>query len=71
MSTWRDKYPQVQAETSVAHGGPARVLVGMSHTAQVVIVGSRGHGSWSAAVLGSVGLQLIHHADCPVLISRS
>jgi nucleotide-binding universal stress UspA family protein len=71
MSPWRDKYPRVQAETSVAHGGPARVLVGMSHTAQLVIVGGRGHGGWSAAVLGSVGLQLIHHADCPVLISRS
>jgi len=68
LAPWREKYPEVAVEALVAQGGAARVLVGVSHTAQVIVVGSRGHGSFTGTVLGSVGMQLLHHADCPVLI---
>lgn len=70
LSPWREKFPEVQVEELVAHGAAARVLVGVSHTAQLVVVGTRGHGSFTGTLLGSVGLQLLHHADCPVLINR-
>jgi len=33
-------------------------------------VGSRGHGSFSHALLGSVSQHCVHHAPCPVLIAR-
>lgn len=62
---------QVRVETVVSHFGAAAVLVGASHTAQLVVVGSRDHGALTGMVLGSTGLQLIHHADCPVLIVRA
>ena len=70
LAPWRDKYPDVAVEALVAKGGAARVLVGVSHTAQLVVVGSRGYGAITGTVVGSVGLQLLHHADCPVLIAH-
>lgn len=70
VAPWRAKYPDVTVETLVAHGGAAAVLVGVSHSAQLVVVGSRGHGVIAGTLLGSTGLQLLHHAECPVLIVR-
>jgi len=70
MAPWRDKFPGVATETLVAHGSAAKVLVDLSSTAQLVAVGTRGHGDVAATLLGSVGLQLLHHAHCPVLIAR-
>jgi nucleotide-binding universal stress UspA family protein len=66
-----DKYPAVPVHVEVAGGNPAEVLVEASREAQVVIVGSRGHGGFAGLLLGSVGLHLIHHADCPVLLVRT
>jgi len=71
LAPWRQKYPTVSVETMVSHDSPAAVLVGVSHGAQLVVVGSRGHGTIAGVLLGSVGAQLLPHADCPVLIARS
>lgn len=68
---WRDKYPSVEVETSIARGSAGRVLVDASSTAGLVVVGSHGHGAVVGTLLGSVSLQVLHHADCPVLIVRS
>jgi len=70
LAPWRDKFPDVAVEALVAHGGAAGALAGVSKSAQIVVVGSRGHGSLTGTLLGSVGLQLLHHADCPVVIAR-
>jgi nucleotide-binding universal stress UspA family protein len=68
LAGWQEKYPSVKVEALLAHGRTAEVLVGASHTAQLVVVGSRGHGGFTGLLLGSVGQQLMHHAECPVLI---
>ena len=48
-------------------GGDARqALVAESAGADLVVVGTRGLGRVSAAVLGSVSTYLLHHALCPV-----
>lgn len=70
LEPWRQKYPQVVTEAVVSHDGPAAALTAMSHDAQLVVVGSRGHSALAGVVLGSTGMQLSHHADCPVLIAR-
>jgi nucleotide-binding universal stress UspA family protein len=70
VATWREKYPNVPVKTVVARGSAARVLVGVSKTAQLVVVGTRGHGGFAGLLLGSVGQQLLHHAESPVLIAR-
>lgn len=71
LAGWRDKYPEVPVDHIVAEGGAAGTLVACSHAAQLMVVGSRGHNAVGEALLGSVGLQLLHHADCPVLIART
>ncbi|HTJ33139.1 MAG TPA: universal stress protein [Dactylosporangium sp.] len=68
LAPWLVRYPDVKVEALVAAGRAAKVLVGVSDTAQLVVVGSRGHGGFAGLLLGSVGQQLMHHAECPVLI---
>ncbi|GAA0899946.1 universal stress protein [Virgisporangium ochraceum] len=65
-----EKYPTVTAEVHVVGGDPADLLVEASRTAGLVVVGSRGHGGFTGLLLGSVGLHLMHHSRCPVLIAR-
>jgi nucleotide-binding universal stress UspA family protein len=65
-----DKYPDVDVKVVVADGDAAQLLVDVSHRAQLTVVGSRGHGGFTGLLLGSVGMHLIHHAHCPILIAR-
>lgn len=57
-----------QVEPRVEKGNPAAVLVKASKEAQLVVVGSRGLGSFAGMLLGSVSQQLVSHAECPVLV---
>jgi nucleotide-binding universal stress UspA family protein len=52
----------------VVQGHPAKVLVDQAADADLLVVGSRGHGGFTGMLLGSVGLHVIAHATCPVLI---
>lgn len=70
LAPWRGKYPDVLVETVLTHKTAAALLVAGSHNARLIVVGSRGHGELTGTVLGSVGLQLLHHAECPVMIVR-
>ncbi|GAA3293559.1 universal stress protein [Dactylosporangium vinaceum] len=70
LEPWQERYPDVKVEALVAPGRAAKALLGVSHTAQLVVVGSRGHGGFAGLLLGSVGQQLMHHAECPVLIAH-
>ena len=54
----------------VGSGHPADVLLTAADGADLLVVGSRGHGSFADALLGSVGQYCVHHAHCPVLIMR-
>ncbi|MEU0562972.1 universal stress protein [Dactylosporangium maewongense] len=68
VAGWREKYPAVALETRLVNGRTAQALLDASGTAQLVAVGSRGHGGFAGLLLGSVGQHLMHHAACPVLI---
>lgn len=54
----------------VVHGHPAQALLAAAVGADLLVVGSRGHGSFAEALLGSTGQHCVHHAHCPVLIMR-
>lgn len=49
-------------------GGAAKVLLNQSAGAQMLVVGSRGHGGFIGLLLGSVSAACAEHARCPVLI---
>ncbi|QWT23769.1 universal stress protein [Subtercola sp. PAMC28395] len=55
-------------EQKTTEGAPARVLIDESANADMVIVGSRGHGGFAGLLLGSVSSQCAEHAGCPVLV---
>ena len=54
----------------VLEGDAAAVLIRESADADLLVVGSRGHGGLAEAMLGSVGQHCVHHAACPVVIIR-
>jgi nucleotide-binding universal stress UspA family protein len=58
----------VEVRQRVVGGHPAQVLIDAAQRAHLLVVGSRGHGTFSAALLGSVALQCIQHAPCPVVV---
>jgi nucleotide-binding universal stress UspA family protein len=60
----------VAIERRVDQGAPAAVLVEESRGADLLVVGSRGHGGFAQLLLGSVSQQCAQHAFCPVVIVR-
>jgi nucleotide-binding universal stress UspA family protein len=73
-STLRDAIPDaddVHIERRVVEGAPAAILVEESRSADLLVVGSRGHGGFAQLLLGSVSQQCAQHAACPVTIVRS
>ncbi len=54
----------------VVEGNAAQVLLDASDGADLLVVGSRGHGGFTEALLGSVSQHCVHHANCPVVVIR-
>ncbi|MEV8181003.1 universal stress protein [Specibacter sp. NPDC078692] len=52
----------------VRRGRPVPVLLNLAQSAQMLIVGSRGHGGFAGMLLGSVSSACAAHARCPVLV---
>ena len=60
----------VRITGQVLEGNAAQVLVKESAGADLLVVGSRGHGGFVEALLGSTGQHCVHHATCPVVVIR-
>ncbi|TPG32876.1 universal stress protein [Mycolicibacterium hodleri] len=55
-------------KTDIISCRPVPALVDTSKDAQLLVVGSRGHGRLDRVVLGSVSTGLCHHSHCPVAV---
>ena len=60
----------IEAESVVREGQAAEVLVEEAASADMLVVGSRGHGGFAGLLLGSVSAQCAHHALCPLVVVR-
>jgi nucleotide-binding universal stress UspA family protein len=60
--------PPGQVREIIRRGSAAHELIQASQGAQLLIVGSRGHGGFSGLLLGSVSSAAAQHARCPILI---
>jgi len=58
----------VDIVTHVVEGHPAEVLPHTAIGADLLVVGSRGHGTFAGILLGSVSQHCAQHAPCPVVV---
>jgi nucleotide-binding universal stress UspA family protein len=61
----------VDVQRRVVEGPAAQSLLEAAEDADLLVVGSRGHGGFAGLLLGSVSQQCAQHAPCPVVIVRA
>jgi len=66
----RSTYPEVEVRSTAIQGHPAPALIEASRGADLLVLGSRGHGEFVGMLLGSVSEHCVTHAHCPVLVLR-
>ena len=59
---------KIHVVTRVERGSASEHLITASKSADLLVVGSRGHGGFAGLLLGSVAQQVANHASCPVVI---
>lgn len=62
--------PAVQVSPVVMEGNAAPVLLSEARDADLLVVGSRGHGAFVGMLIGSVSEHCVTHATCPVVVVR-
>lgn len=62
--------PDLKVGYTVAEGSPIDMLLEMSETVTMIVMGSRGLGGLSGMVMGSVSAAVVSHAHCPVVVVR-
>ncbi|WP_169988337.1 universal stress protein [Microbispora sp. H10836] len=67
----REHYPDVKVVEEVVRGHPVEVLRHASVGADLLVIGSRGHGQFTGLVLGSVCQAMLHYARCPMVVVRA
>lgn len=60
--------PSVRVDRFVISCDPADILCARSQNADLLVVGSRGHGGFARLLLGSVSSACAHRRRCPIVI---
>lgn len=69
VATVRDQLDHpAEVAIRVVEGHPVQVLTDAGRNAQLLVLGSRGHGTFSGILLGSVSQHCVQHAPCPVVV---
>ncbi len=64
--------PEVKAEGVVATGSPGETIVAKAQAENfsIIIMGSRGFGTFRRILMGSVSLYVLQNAGCPVMVTH-
>lgn len=67
-----DRILSIESEHLLETGDPGENICGTAARlgADVVVIGSHGHGWLQRVLIGSVSNHVLHHAPCPVLVIR-
>ncbi|MBO2447952.1 universal stress protein [Actinomadura barringtoniae] len=68
IEPWRDRHPEVDVVEETPSVHPVLALTEASQEADLVVVGTHGHG-WFHFPLGSVSHGILHHSHCPVAVT--
>ncbi|MGW0882030.1 universal stress protein [Streptomyces sp. NPDC002671] len=71
VRTVSERHPELRVSVGVVEGGAVEALTGVAADAEMLVLGSRGHGPVVGFLLGSVGQQLIATATRPVVLVRA
>jgi nucleotide-binding universal stress UspA family protein len=63
-------YPKVEIRQHVQAGNAAQELIKRSEHADLVVVGSKGHGGFAGMLVGSVSQHVLAHSACTVVVVR-
>lgn len=63
-----DRHPGLSVRPELGRGSPGSVLTSWSRSAQMTVVGDRGHGGFVGLLVGSVSQHLIFHSACPIAV---
>ena len=63
-------HPQLDVRHQVLVASPSAALIEASADASLLVVGSRGLGGFRGLILGSVGVQVATHSQCPTVVLR-
>ncbi|GAA2770851.1 universal stress protein [Streptomyces showdoensis] len=66
-----ERHPELALTAQVIGDTPVAALLDTSREADLLVLGSRGHGAVTGYLLGSYGQQVIAAARCPVVAVRS
>ncbi|MFF7367002.1 universal stress protein [Streptomyces tricolor] len=71
VRTVSERHPELTVTTDLVEGGPVHALSAAAAEAEMLVLGSRGHGPVVGFLLGSVGQQVIAEATRPVVLVRA
>ncbi|MGQ4360369.1 universal stress protein [Streptomyces sp. SAS_272] len=68
LAALREQYPDITVLRPRVRGGMRRAVIDASGFAQLVVIGARCRGGWSAALPPTVSRAALKHAGCPVAV---